>query len=481
MLRLRHKLLIRIHRLLDQAILCFCLAGVVYIKPDRIKEGGLFEPGVLQQTNVNLENVVGVLLLMFGWFIIYSDVVRYKQQRFTRFKHQLGHQLRATTISSFLLLIISVLFSFGNLTILHILVFWVCANILGIISRIIIRSIFSTARKSGFNLRYLLMIGINEKSIKFAQDMEEQKQLGYKIVGFVAEDDLAAQKWSDDRWSLIGKLDGLQEILKREKVDEIMICVSFEPSFNRVMDVIRLANDLGLVARILPSTGEGLFFKKLRTESFEGQNMLTLLREQLLIPTLLKRMIDIAISLGALVMTAPLFVIVAIWIKRTDGGPIFYLQDRVGLNQRRFKIYKFRSMVMDADKQVEKLKHLNEQDGPAFKIKDDPRVTKVGRFIRKTSIDELPQLLNVLSGEMSLVGPRPPLPKEVEGYEWKYRKRLSIKPGITCIWQISGRNTVSFEKWMQLDSEYVEKASILLDLKILFLTIPAVLLRRGAS
>jgi lipopolysaccharide/colanic/teichoic acid biosynthesis glycosyltransferase len=160
---------------------------------------------------------------------------------------------------------------------------------------------------------------------------------------------------------------------------------------------------------------------------------------------------------------------------------VFFVQNRVGMNQRQFKLYKFRSMVADAEERKSELLHLNERDGPAFKIDNDPRITPIGRFIRKTSIDELPQLFNVLSGEMSLVGPRPPLPDEVQKYEWLFRKRLSVKPGITCIWQISGRNNVSFERWMQMDHEYIENWSIWLDLRILLKTIPAVLFSRGAS
>jgi lipopolysaccharide/colanic/teichoic acid biosynthesis glycosyltransferase len=151
------------------------------------------------------------------------------------------------------------------------------------------------------------------------------------------------------------------------------------------------------------------------------------------------------------------------------------------MNQRQFKLYKFRSMVADAEERKFALAHLNERDGPAFKIENDPRITPIGRFLRKTSIDELPQLFNVLSGEMSLVGPRPPLPDEVKKYEWLFRKRLSVKPGITCIWQISGRNQVSFDRWMQMDHEYIENWTLLLDLKILLKTIPAVLFSRGAS
>ena len=172
----------------------------------------------------------------------------------------------------------------------------------------------------------------------------------------------------------------------------------------------------------------------------------------------------------------------AIAVKMEDGGPILFTQVRAGRNGRKFKMLKFRSMCIDAEKKLEELKHLNERDGPAFKITHDPRITRAGRFIRKTSIDELPQLFNVLVGHMSLVGPRPPLPSEVAQYEPWQRRRLSVRPGITGMWQVSGRNTnVDFAQWMALDLEYIDSWSLWLDIKILFKTVPVVLLHKGAS
>jgi lipopolysaccharide/colanic/teichoic acid biosynthesis glycosyltransferase len=180
-------------------------------------------------------------------------------------------------------------------------------------------------------------------------------------------------------------------------------------------------------------------------------------------------------------MLAPLFVVVAVIIKLTSEGPIFFTQERLGLNKRRFRICKFRTMVAGAEKKQAELEHLNEVAGPVFKIKRDPRVTLVGRFLRKTSIDELPQLFNVLKGEMSLVGPRPLPVRDYEGFDqdW-HRRRFSVRPGLTCLWQISGRSSISFDKWMELDMQYIDEWSLWLDLKILVGTIPAVLRGAGA-
>ena len=195
-----------------------------------------------------------------------------------------------------------------------------------------------------------------------------------------------------------------------------------------------------------------------------------------------KRLIDIIISLIGIVLSSPIMLIVALMIKLEDPkGPIIFSQVRHGQYPNTFKIYKFRSMYVDAEQRLKELQHLNEQTGPVFKIKNDPRITKVGKFIRKTSLDELPQLFNVLKGDMSLVGPRPALPKEVEQYNEYQMQRLLVKPGITCIWQVSGRNNIRFDEWVNMDLDYIQNRSLLLDLKLIIMTIPALLGDDNAS
>ena len=185
----------------------------------------------------------------------------------------------------------------------------------------------------------------------------------------------------------------------------------------------------------------------------------------------IKRIIDIVASFTGLILLSPLILIVSMLIKLESKGEVIFKQKRVGLNGKEFYMYKFRSMVINAEELKEQLESQNEMSGPMFKIKDDPRITKVGKFIRKTSIDELPQLINVIKGDMSLVGPRPSLPKEVNKFEQWMMERLEVKPGLTCIWQISGRNNIDFEDWMKLDIKYVRERSLVLDFKLIFKTI----------
>lgn len=193
-----------------------------------------------------------------------------------------------------------------------------------------------------------------------------------------------------------------------------------------------------------------------------------------------KRVFDVVMSLVALIVLSPVFLVTAIAIWAEDRGPVIFLQKRNGLNGEVFRMYKFRSMCVDAPNMHKELLKMNELDGPAFKLKDDPRVTKVGRFIRKTSIDELPQLINILKGEMSIVGPRPLPTYETEQCTDYQRQRLLIKPGLTCYWQCSGRNDIPFDEWMELDLKYIEEASFWVDLKIIFMTVEAVICGKGA-
>lgn len=193
-----------------------------------------------------------------------------------------------------------------------------------------------------------------------------------------------------------------------------------------------------------------------------------------------KRAIDITSALTLLLVTLPILFVTAIAVAVSTRGPIFYVQERVGRAGRRFRMIKFRSMFVDADERLADIAALNQKSGPIFKLDNDPRVTKVGRVIRKLSIDELPQLLNVVKGDMSMVGPRPPLPREVQEYRPTDRQRLTVTPGLTCIWQVSGRSELEFEEWVQMDLEYIRTWSIGLDLRLMLQTIPAILSAKGA-
>ena len=480
MIRLRHKLLIHMFRLFDQLVLIATVAIIILFRPEIGIQGG----GGLLDATFPLGDAIGMLILAVGWVGIFDYFIRYKADRLVALNTQLKSLVKATGAAAFWLMIICTVFSVKSLNIFNVLIFFAVVTAVGVVSRLLLRLLLLGVRRSGYNYRYLLVIGASERALQTAIKIDGRPELGYKIVGFVAETPEAMAEWESREhgtWKVLGLLETLREILIAERVDEIVVCLPVEVRFSDITMIVQHAHDLGIVVRLMPEIADGALLKSMHIEEFEDEYVVTLFREQLLMQLLIKRLLDAALSLVVLAILFPLMVVAAILIKLTSPGPVLFVQNRVGMNQRQFKLYKFRSMVADAEARKCQLAHLNERDGPAFKIENDPRTTPIGRFIRRTSIDELPQLFNVLSGEMSLVGPRPPLPAEVQRYEWLFRKRLSVKPGITCIWQVSGRNNVSFDRWMEMDHEYVENWSLWLDLKILLVTIPAVLFSRGAS
>jgi len=480
MIRLRHKLLIHMFRLFDQLVLAATAVGIVVLRPEALMQGG----SRLLEATFRIVDTISMLLLAVGWIIIFDFFIRYRSDRLEALNTQLKNLVKATGLASFWLMIICAVFAVKSFNVFNILVFFAVVTAIGIASRLLLRVLLLSARRSGYNFRFLLMVGANERAYQIAAKLDGKPELGYKIVGFVAETPQVRDAWQPRHrgtWKVLGLLDNLQEVLSGERVDEIMVCLPVDARFSDMASIVQHGRDLGIVVRLMPNIADGALLRNLHVEEFDDEYVVTLFREHMLMHLLVKRLIDAALSVIVLIMLSPLLAVVALLIKWTSPGPVLFIQKRVGMNQRQFKLYKFRSMAADAEQTKEAIAHLNEQSGPVFKIRNDPRVTRIGRFLRKTSIDELPQLLNVLRGEMSLVGPRPPLPEEVQQYAWMFRKRLSVKPGVTCIWQISGRNNVSFERWMEMDHEYIENWSLWLDLKILLNTIPAVLFSRGAS
>ncbi len=346
--------------------------------------------------------------------------------------------------------------------------------------RVALRTLARRVWRSGYNSRNVLIVGSGRRAAEIARILEDHKHWGLKVVGAVTDfESVPSQRW--DAVPELGHVRELPNILKQQVVDEVIFAVSRQ-KLEEMENIFLVCEELGIRAHVavnfFPHT-----IAKLHLDALHGIPLLTFsttpYNEFLLA---LKRAFDLAASGTLLVALAPLFLLIAVAIKLTSPGPVLFRQTRVGLNGRRFTLYKFRSMVQDAEARKQELVHLNEMAGPVFKIRNDPRVTPVGRLLRRTSLDELPQLFNVLKGDMSLVGPRPPVPEEVSAYEPWQRRRLSMKPGLTCLWQINGRNgIVDFEKWMALDLQYIDNWSLKLDFQIFVKTIPAVLLGKGAA
>jgi len=428
-----------------------------------------------------MKHVLVGALLIISWHVAFAFFVRYETHRFTSRFTQIKRVLKAVTISVFLVWAIDIVLRVHLVTARFLLVFWATSSGLCIVMRLVTRQLLTVVRRSGLNQRHILFVGSSRRALDFAQRIARTEELGYRIIGFATHDPDSVESVRQAGYRALGDMDEVPQIFKREVVDELMICLPIMDYFTEVVDIVRRCQDQGIVVRFAPETFDFRLLTKTQIERFDGDYVVTFFRQNLFWQLVLKGLMDYSVASAVILICLPLFAVVAVLIKLTSAGPVFFTQERVGMNKRRFTLYKFRTMVANAEELRKDLEELNEADGPVFKIKHDPRITRIGKFLRRTSIDELPQLFNVLKGDMSLVGPRPPLATEVEDYAWSDRKRLSMKPGITCLWQVSGRSELSFEKWMELDQQYVDNWNIWLDVKILLKTVPAVLFAKGAS
>lgn len=330
-------------------------------------------------------------------------------------------------------------------------------------------------RRRGLNSRLILIIA-DRDSDYFIDSLIETKDWGYRVWAIMSDDQYIKDKYNSEFLILPYEHD-LSVIIDDKAIDEVIYCKSIFDQ-NEIQKFIYDCAEVGVVFRMQSQLLNSV--KMQSTLSFLNQMPFLTFRNtpDNYLALKMKSFIDYSISLLILIISSPFLLIISILIK-LDGGPVFFQQKRMGLNGRKFYCYKFRTMVVDAEKIRETLLDQNEQDGPVFKIKNDPRVTPIGRFLRKTSLDELPQFINVLRGEMSIVGPRPPIPAEVKQYKRWQTRRLSMKPGITCIWQVSGRNNIPFEQWMKLDMQYIDNWSLKLDIIILLKTVKVVISGNG--
>jgi exopolysaccharide biosynthesis polyprenyl glycosylphosphotransferase len=325
---------------------------------------------------------------------------------------------------------------------------------------------------------FLLIVGCGPRACEMASLIEESRGMGLRLVGFVDPEPGAPATANVGGYEVF-PLSSINSILQNHVIDEVVFAVNMQ-ELARLEPVMEHCADLGIRTRVqlefLPPA-----YSRIYLENFRDVQLLSLSSApDSELRLFFKRAFDVTLSFVALVLLSPLYASIAAMIRITSPGPVLFQQTRCGLGGRRFTLYKFRSMINNAEQMRAELHQLNELDGPVFKISDDPRITTVGRWLRRFSLDELPQLWNVFRGDMSFVGPRPAVPEEVEQYEDWQRRRLRMRPGLTCTWVLEGRNHVDFNRWMQLDLKYIDNWSLWLDTKIFLRTIPIVLSGRGA-
>jgi exopolysaccharide biosynthesis polyprenyl glycosylphosphotransferase len=345
--------------------------------------------------------------------------------------------------------------------------------------RIMEYKVFKQYRSKGFNYLNVVLIA-DSSSLPFIENMLEHKEWGYKIVAIFTSAE-AIQKKYEEKIIILpeGFIEVLNDLMEVDMIDEVLYIKSrVLPS--EIRKIVRPCEELGVVFSVMYRDEKLTLSNAVRTE-IANYKFLTFINVPHNTYALgVKKIIDIFGSLLGILILSPLLAALAIMIKLSSPGPVIYKQPRVGLRGRQFQLFKFRTMVANADELRKELEELNEADGPAFKIADDPRVTKVGKFLRKSGLDELPQLFNILKGEMSLIGPRPPLPEETTLYERWQLRRLSVKPGLSCFWQVKpDRNSIKFEKWMELDLAYIDNWSLRLDLVILLKTVKTIFHKTG--
>jgi exopolysaccharide biosynthesis polyprenyl glycosylphosphotransferase len=436
--------------------------------------------------NINISQLpihypIFFLSYLIVWFYLSERFQLYDSKRFDHFKYESWEVIKTTVLCLVIATVPAFFIRKYPLSRLFLLYLWPFQTGILLIFRFILRGSLKYIRRRGYNYRQVLIVGRNSRASKIAQKIKESPEHGLRILGFIDINDNknGADYLSDHK--LMGTLEDLEKILRVEVVDEVLVTLPIKSYYSKIEEIISICEQVGVEVKI-PTDLFKLKLAKSNISNFDDIPLINFYTSpEMSWQFVVKRLIDLVGASVLLALSFPLLVVVGIFIKATSKGPVFFKQQRVGYNGRLFSLLKFRTMVENAETLKKDLMVLNEMDGPVFKIRNDPRITKFGLFLRKSSIDELPQLINVLKGDMSLVGPRPPVPSEVRQYILRDRRRLSMRPGITCLWQVSGRSTIRFEKWMELDKQYIDQWSLWLDIKILANTIPAVFSREGAE
>jgi exopolysaccharide biosynthesis polyprenyl glycosylphosphotransferase len=374
-------------------------------------------------------------------------------------------------------LLVRLIIGFEGYPLWNILYFSIFSFVALVLFKLLLYNFIIWTRKNSKNERYITLVA-DDRSETFINRLKESRDWGYQVVSIITPNEEFAKSYKNA--VLIRTNEELKKFLSQNVVDELLYCLPINDKSYHVQTVIKNAEEIGITLYLVQES----FLQNLKNAKNNelhlnsaldiqtGYNRYFLLE--------LKTLFDMVFSSIALVLLSPLMALIAILIKFEDGGPILFKQQRIGLHGRRFYCYKFRTMVVNAESMLDDLQELNEVDGPVFKIKEDPRITRIGKFLRKTSMDELPQFYNVIKGEMAIVGPRPPLLTEVQQYEYFQLRRLSMKPGITCIWQVEGRNSVTFDEWIEMDLRYIDNWSPWLDVKLIFKTVLVVFKGSGS-
>jgi len=438
----------------------------------------LWHLGSFNADSIILKNeyLVIVFLIIPIWFGLLELFEMGAMTRIQNYMHLLKKYVLVISLGAVSIAIIARIFDFEWLTTMVIIKFSAFNFLVLAIEKVTGRMLLRYFRRKGYNSRMILIIA-DESSSAFINQIVETADWGYRIWGIMTNSRQIIWEFGN-RYPIYSEDEDFAQLIDEKVIDEVFYCKQ-EFNTRNINKFIRDCREVGVC-----------FYIHNKVLSFSGLSpKLYFLNHQFFLSfrntperyfsIKVKGIIDFFLSTLILILISPFMLAVALAIKLDDGGPVLFKQTRVGRHGRLFKCLKFRTMVTNAEELKEKIMDLNEQNGPVFKIKNDPRITRIGKFLRKTSLDELPQFFNVLMGDMSIVGPRPPIPSEVKQYKRELKRRLSINPGITCIWQVSGRNNIPFKKWMEMDMEYIDNWSLMLDFVIILKTFKVIFDRNG--
>ena len=476
MTNVRRQLLLYLLALSDLTLLGISLYVSVY------QSSALTSLPVLGQRNIQIRTIIGLLFLFFIWRSTLPLLGLYKSKRLAPRLSEAIDAAKAAAVATVWLAAVAMIFDVHAITPAVLVNFSLFALFSLTTSRLVMRQGLQAIRRHGRNLRQVLVVGTNARAVRFVESVLARPELGYRLVGFVDDAWFGPSPSTRFAANLVSNLAGFRSYLRTQVVDEVVIALPIKSFYDREGELLDICQEQGVIVRVLSD----LFHYSYAATEIDEVDASPVISFYNIPPAGLqmaaKRTVDIVLSISLILLFSPLMLVALILVKLESKGPVIFSQERIGLNKRRFRIYKFRSMVANAEKLQANLEARNEARGPVFKIKEDPRITRIGKFLRKTSIDELPQLFNVLKGDMSLVGPRPLPVRDYNGFnqDWQ-RRRFSVRPGVTCLWQIGGRSSISFEQWMRLDMQYIDQWSLWLDMKILVQTVPAVIRGSGAS
>ncbi|HMV46231.1 MAG TPA: sugar transferase [Blastocatellia bacterium] len=468
--------LVKTYRLFDVVAALLALIAVFTLTSLNDLPNGLASFLTMRITVKNLLLLAGFSLLwqgIFKLFRLYDPVV------LSSYREEARRVMGACLLGSLCALSIPLASEDEAFSYQAVLYFLGTATVTILLTRHVIHALRPEWTPQGRHTRRILIVGSGPRALKLYNSLVGQPKPMHRVVGFL--DSRSTQEMDATvATQLIGGLDQLEDVLSSRVIDEVLIALPIKSCYNQIQQAIETCERIGIECKYL-SDIFNVSHAKPQVESNSHFSLISLKMVRDDYRLLVKRALDIVGATAALVIFSPVMLLAALAVKLTSKGPAIFVQERYGLNKRRFKMFKFRTMVVNAEALQSQLEQHNEAQGPVFKIKNDPRVTSIGGFLRKTSIDELPQLFNVLRGDMSLVGPRPLPERDVSRFmESSLLRRFSVKPGLTCLWQISGRSNTQFDHWIRQDLQYIDQWSLGLDIAILFKTVPAVIKGRGA-